>query len=114
MKSAEAYKGSALGWLRSRVPDSFVKAKDAYTQRVVETFKSFKVNDAVAFAKEQSKQGYLFVTVVRGEPCMRSFSLHRGLSFRVLSPPSRLLCCRRRVSSSRRARRTCRRSRTSC
>jgi len=54
----------ALGWLQSKVPDNFVKAKDAYTQRVMNAFHSFKVDDAIAFAKTTSIKGYILVTQV--------------------------------------------------
>ena len=54
----------ALGWLQSKVPDNFVKAKDAYTQRVMNAFHSFKVDDAIAFAKTTSIKGYTLVTQV--------------------------------------------------
>jgi hypothetical protein len=64
-KSAEAYQGSALGWLRSRVPDRYLKAQEAYKQRAVDFFYSIKVDDAVAFVKEKSAQGFKIVTEAR-------------------------------------------------
>ena len=113
MKSAEAYKGSALGWLRSKVPDSFVKAKDAYTQRAVEVFSSFKLDDAIAFAKEKSSQSYTIITQVCAVHGRARAPLARP-SFRVRSPSSPAPSPRRRhLSSSSRARRPCRRRRRS-
>ena len=93
MKSAEAYKGSAVGWLQSKVPDNFVKAKDAYQQRILEAFQSFKVDDAIAFAKTTSVKGYVLVTQV----CLlRSSCAHTCPSFRVHSCGLTGVSCRRR------------------
>jgi len=79
----------ALGWLQSKVPDNFVRAKDAYTQRVMNAFRSFKVDDAIAFAKTTSIKGYILVTQV----CLLRSSCASGCpSFRVRSPRAHWRC----------------------
>ena len=90
-KSAEAYQGSALGWLRSRVPDRYLKAQEAYTQKAVDFFYSIKVDDAVVFIKEKSAQGYKIVTEVRAGPRPSSVAfLRASASLSVPRQPVRL------------------------
>ena len=72
------------------MPDNFVKAKDAYTKRVVDAFHSFKPDDAIAFAKTTAIKGYVLVTQVR---LLRTSCACGCPSFRVRSPGSPHHCC---------------------
>ena len=88
VKSAEAYKGSALGWLRSRVPDGFLKTQGGLHAAgsgcvpLLQGRRRRRFREAEVGAGLQDRDRgarYAAADLVR---------VPQGPSFRVLSPPN--------------------------